>query len=143
MRKTPIIAALLGAGILLPLVGCTNSDTAADKTTAPTSKPSASATTPPKSEDVANKCIDGFASIVGDGKDIELPDGCPTVSVVTDGSTVTLGAVDKLLVESSNTTIHVAGVKEVQAVGDKNTIDYTGDAPTIDDKGKENVVTAK
>lgn len=140
IRKTAV-SLVLGAAFLTALAGCSSTSTPG-----PTSSPKPSHTTP-VTETVYNECVDGLATV--DASDLSADEpftlgDCAQVSVLgaaKDGGTISLGAVDSLLVEASGATIEVQGAKTITIPGSDNTVTYGGTAE-VQDLGTGNTATA-
>ncbi|GAA4678773.1 DUF3060 domain-containing protein [Frondihabitans cladoniiphilus] len=142
MKKTPILAAaLLGATLVSGLAAC--SSNSSDDDAKP--KPSKSASSAPKA--VTGTCVDGFmlldASEIGTKKAATVTDPCETVSIVGADATITLGDVTNLYFEGDSNKVTAGAVTNTFFAGNKNALTHTGAAPTVDDQGTENTVTAK
>lgn len=142
MNRKTVITITLGAGLVAALAGCSSTGTP-DKTASPTPTKQSSA-----SKTVYNKCIDGLATIkasdVTAKKPFSLGD-CTHVSVLgaaKKGATISLGAVEDLLVEASGATIEVQKAKSITVPGSDNTVTYSGEA-AVQDLGQHNSITAQ
>lgn len=147
MKRRPITTAVLAAsGLLVILTGCSGEDgTTATKT--PTPSASAQETSEP-THTTYNECVEGHATIdaaaVEAGEPIELDD-CADVSIVSgskDGTPITIGAVENLLVEASDAEIEVDRAGHIIVPGSGNTITYSGEAE-VQDLGKDNSITTR
>lgn len=139
MQTRSFTTALLAvSATTLLLTGCSQQSTdhtAADPT------PSASATTddPGAPAPYENACDGKQAVISGDGARHAIED-CDAVAVVAKGSKITIGATKSIVVEGSNNDISVDSVDSVTMLGSNNKVHVDGDAPTVDDQGRGNVV---
>ncbi|BDZ48202.1 hypothetical protein GCM10025867_04430 [Frondihabitans sucicola] len=120
MKKTPLLAAVLGATVIAALAGCTSSaTTTADKTPKPT--PTSSATTDAAAP-VVNKCVDGQALLTGTATSNDLASGCDTVYVLMNDATIDLGPTKKLVFEGTGNKVTHTGEKPEIVGGEKNTV---------------------
>ena len=134
MRSRIVTAALaIGVGTAL-LTGCSSTEpepTATKSVAAPDSQTAAA---------YDNACDGDQAVLSGDGGRHELPKGCGAVSVVSSGSTITLGDTKSVVVEGSNNGITVESVDDLTLLGSNNTVHVEADEPEVDDQGTGNTV---
>jgi hypothetical protein len=130
----------LGVGLALgaaasTLTACTAGDPD-DPVTSPPVTETAEVT-----ETVYGECIDGLATILADDLDepFELGD-CEMVSVVGVEGDITLGTVDRLVLEGDRNTVVVDEVAHVAFGGDGNVVEHGGAEPEIVDDGSDNRV---
>jgi hypothetical protein len=144
MKRTTVLTIALGTALVAALTGCSHGANP-DKTSSPTPAPTK---TSAANETVYNECIDGLATIDATDATAKKPlalGDCTHVSVLgagADGSTITLGAVEDLLVEASGATIEVASAKSITVPGSDNTVTYSGEA-AVKDLGQNNKVSAR
>ncbi|GAA0965609.1 DUF3060 domain-containing protein [Frigoribacterium faeni] len=140
MKKS--IARPLGLATALVLAAALSGCTTTDDTEA-TGSPSPSVESVEATETVYDECVDGVATILSDGLDgpFELGD-CPAVSIVGVEGRITLGAVDRLVVEGDRNAIVVDQVTHVAFGGADNTVEHRGGEPEVVDDGDGNTVTA-
>jgi len=144
MKRKTVATVALGAALAAALTGCSGGATP-DKTSSPTPSPTK---TSAANETVYNECIDGLATIDASDATAEKPltvGDCTHVSVLgaaKDGSTITLGAVEDLLVEASGATIDVKSAKSITVPGSDNTVKYSGEAE-VQDLGQDNTISAR
>lgn len=147
MNRPLIATAVLAAGLLATLTGCA-SDHTDPKSKTPSPSPSATTGSTAPTATKYNECIDGHATIDASAATKAAPvtlGDCAHVSVVSgppSGQTVTIGSVEDLLVEASDTEIEVAGAERIVVPGSGNTITYSG-ASKVDDLGKKNTIAAR
>ena len=142
MNRRTLVTITLGATLVAALTGCSGG-AAPDRTPSP-SPTEEGATT----ETVYDTCVDGLATIratdVSPEEPLSLGD-CTHVSVLgaaPGGATITLGAVEDLLVEASGATVDVQSVKTITVPGSDNTVTYAGEA-AVQDLGQDNTITAR
>lgn len=111
---------------------------------APSATPTTSTAKP--AQTVYGKCVDGAIQVTAKA---DVPDpvqvpSCAGVNLITSDATYELDAVQVLTVEASNTKVAIkgAGTTTIALLGSGNTVTYVGDAPTVDDQGEGNSVTA-
>lgn len=144
MNRKTVASVALGAALIAALAGCSGGGTP-DKSASPTPSPTK---TSAANETVYNKCIDGLATINAKDATAEKPlavGDCAHVAVLgaaEDGSTITLGAVEDLLVEASGATIDVQSAKSITVPGSDNTVKYSGET-AVKDLGKGNTISAR
>lgn len=142
MNRKTVIAIALGAALATVLTGCSGTATP-DKTSSPAPTKSSSTT-----ETVYNKCVDGLATIKADEATAKKPlavSDCAHVSVLgaaKNGATITLGAVEDLLIEASGATVDIQSVKNITVPGSDNTVRYSGEA-AVQDLGQNNTISAR
>jgi len=132
-RSTGIAAVLT---LALALAGCTSADDdRADGSPSPTTD------TTEVTETVYGECVDGVATILADDLDgpFDLGD-CGMVSVVGVDGDITLGDVERLVLEGDRNEVVVDRVAHVAFGGNGNTVEHGGDAPEVVDDGDENRV---
>jgi hypothetical protein len=143
MKRKTVLTIALGTALVAALTGCSGGANP-DKTSSPTPTPTK---TSAANETVYNECIDGLATIDASDATAEKPlsvGDCTHVSVLgaaQDGSTITLGAVEDLLVEASGATIEVKSAKSITVPGSDNTVTYSG-AAAVKDLGQDNTISA-
>jgi hypothetical protein len=143
MKRKTVLTIALGTALVAALTGCSHGANP-DKTSSPTPAPTK---TSAANETVYNECIDGLATIDASDATAEKPltvGDCTHVSVLgaaEDGSTITLGAVEDLLVEASGATIDVKSAKSITVPGSDNTVTYSGEA-AVQDLGQDNTISA-
>jgi len=131
----------LAVGLSLLSAGC--SGAGHDDHPTPKAKPSHTA----EQEVTYDECVDDRATVLAsnvsrDGR-ITIGD-CAEVSVVgaaTPGSTIELGAVKLLVVESDGATIRLDRAERIVIPGNHNTVTHSGE-PEVDDQGTGNTITA-
>lgn len=144
MNRKTVVSIALGATLVAALAGCSGGANP-DKTASPTPSPTK---TSAANETVYNECIDGLATINAKDATAKKPltvGDCTHVSVLgaaEDGSTITLGAVEDLLVEASGATIDVESAKSITVPGSDNTVNYSGEA-AVQDLGQHNTIAAR
>lgn len=141
MIKHPLAAAALAVAAIATLAGCTSTVSAETAGRTPGASPTSTAP-----QAVTMKCVDGFMLIDADTlerkKLTKVTEACATVSVVGSNATLELAGADRLVIEGNSIDATVAKITSVAFAGNDNTVRPTGAAPTIDDKGADNVVTA-
>lgn len=141
MNRKTVVTIALGAALAAALTGCSGGSNL-DKTSSPSPTKTSTA-----NETVYNECVDGLATIDATDATAKKPltvGDCAHVSVLgaaEDGSTITLGAVEDLLVEASGATIDVESVKSITVPGSDNTVKYSGEA-AVQDLGQDNTIAA-
>ncbi|QCR42509.1 hypothetical protein C1N91_02065 [Curtobacterium sp. SGAir0471] len=142
MNRMTALTVALAITSIVSLAGCSNSADP-DKAASPSPTRTSAA-----NETVYNTCVDGLATIDAAHftaeKPLDLGD-CTHVSVLgaaKDGSTITLGAVEDLLIEASGATIHVDSAKSITVPGSDNTVQYSGET-AVQDLGQGNTITAR
>lgn len=144
MNRKTVVTITLGAALAAALTGCSGGESP-DKASSPTPSPTGTSVT---NEIVYNECVDGLATIDASDATAEEPlsvGDCTHVSVLgaaEDGSTITIGAVEDLLVEASGATIDVESAKSITVPGSDNTVTYSGEA-AVQDLGQDNTVSAR
>lgn len=138
MRKI-ITTTLIAAAAIAGLTACTSGSSTTSETPTPrptiTSGPAVDGYTPP-----TGQCEDGVATITADLETIALPEGCETVNVLTNASTITLGPVTNLQIEGDDNAVTVASVDKITVFGTGNDLKHGGDAEKVDDQGKHNTI---
>ena len=133
MRSRTIIAALAIGVAAAMLTGCSS--------TPDHPEPSATKSVAGKTAAAYDNACDGDQAVLsGDGGRHELPKGCGAVSVVSSGSTITLGDTKSVVVEGSNNGITVESVDDLTLLGSNNTVHVEADEPEVDDQGTGNTV---
>jgi hypothetical protein len=132
-------AALVAATMTLSLAACSSAET--DETPNPTTSSTATADAAP-----VGSCDDGFMLVDLGTTDDDAPpldtSSCDLVSIVGSTGSVVLDEVGTLVVEGTGVTVSVQDVDTVRLAGDRNTVHHAGEAPTVDDQGHDNTVTA-
>ncbi len=125
------------------LAACSTTGPDNDKDAAEsTPRPTITSTPAPGYTPPTGACEDGTATITADVEEIALPDGCESVRIVSNASTITLGPVEHLQIEGNDNAVTVASADEIAVFGDRNGITHGGD-PEVEDTGDDNTVAAK
>ncbi|NII40930.1 uncharacterized protein (DUF2345 family) [Curtobacterium flaccumfaciens] len=135
--RSRTIAAVIAVGVSATLLAGCSSTSPKPEPTATKSIAAPDGQTPAPYE---NACDGKQAVLSGDGTKHELPKGCDAVSVVSSGSTITLGATKSIVVEGSNNDITVESTDDVTLMGSNNKVHVEGDKPEVNDTGTGNTV---
>jgi hypothetical protein len=140
MLTKTLIAAATGAVIVAALAGCSANGSGPKPSATPSSTATAQST-------VYDRCVDGQATILASGlkKDFALTGDCSTVSIVgkaKHGTTITLPALDLLVIEGDGATVAAKSSAKIVFAGNDNTVTYAGTAE-VDDQGSGNTATAE
>ncbi|NRD27877.1 DUF3060 domain-containing protein [Frigoribacterium sp. VKM Ac-2836] len=137
LRRGTTPAALSAVAAIFLMSACSSTET--DRTPSPTASDTVDAAT-------VGTCDDGFMLIdLGSTDDAAPPldtSSCDLVSIVGTSGTVVLDEVGTLVIEGTDVTVSVRDVESVQLAGDHDTVTHAGPAPTVDDQGQDNTVTA-
>jgi len=85
-------------------------------------------------------CTDGVATVTTRGATVSLGSSCRTVKVSADSVVVHAGNLSRVQVSGNNVTVSAGRVGSVGITGSAVAVLYTGDAPTVTDHGRGNVV---
>jgi len=138
--KKLIVVAGLAVVAASTLAGCSAAQVDAGGT--PTPRPTVTSTPDPDYTAPTGACVDGVATITADVTDITLPEGCPTVNVLTNGSSIELGPVETLQIEGNDNTVTTASAATITVFGNGNALTHGGD-PKVTDEGERNTLNKR
>lgn len=138
--KKLIVVASMAVIAASTLAGCSAAQV--DATGTPTPRPTVTSTPNPDYTAPTGACVDGVATITADVTDIALPEGCATVNVLTNGSTIELGPVETLQIEGNDNTVTAASASSITVFGTGNALTHGGD-PKVTDEGERNTVNKR
>ncbi|ROP65161.1 DUF3060 family protein [Curtobacterium sp. PhB130] len=141
MRARTVIAALAATVALAGLTGCAASQPDTAKPTSSTS------TAPSVAKTVYDECVDGQATVLASKLtgDFSLEGDCKTVSIVgaaKKGTTITLPALDLLVIEGNATKVTADSAAKIVFAGNDNVVQHGGHAE-VEDHGTGNSATER